>query len=150
LLQSPWADRSVILRLAGIYGPERLPRLKQLQAGQPLETAPADLLNLIHVDDAAEVIQRVADGPLVLPCVFLVADGQPVERGAFYAEAARLWQTPPPVFGTVPDGAQSHRGGGNKRVCNTRMQTELGVTLRYPSYREGLAAIRRDLRIAKT
>jgi hypothetical protein len=29
----------------------------------------------------------------------------------------------------------------NKRVRNTRIKTELGVTLRYPTYRHGLKAL---------
>ncbi len=146
LCASRWADRTVILRLAGIYGPHRLPRLRQLVAGQPIGAGPTDLLNLIHVDDAVQVIQRVADCRMPqLPRVFLVADGHSVERAAFYAEAARLWHTPPPVFGGDEQRrADRHRTPGNKRINNHRMRAELGITLRYPSYREGLAAIRSD------
>lgn len=61
LCASAWAARTVILRLAGIYGPHRLPRLRQLQAGEPLDTAPLGLLNLIHVEDAAQVVRHVAN-----------------------------------------------------------------------------------------
>ena len=67
LLQSAWAARTLILRLAGIYGPQRLPRLRQLQSGESLDTAPLGLLNLIHVDDAAQVVRQVADQALSLP-----------------------------------------------------------------------------------
>ncbi len=102
LLQSELADRTVILRLAGIYGPQRLPRRRQLRSGQPLDTAPQGLLNLIHVEDAAHVVQCVADRELRLPRVFLVADGQPVLRAVFYTEVARLWGTPPAVFERRP------------------------------------------------
>jgi nucleoside-diphosphate-sugar epimerase len=145
LLQSEFADRSVILRLAGIYGPARLPRLAQLRASQPIDTAPQNLLNLIHVDDAAHVVQQAAARALQLPRVFLVADGRPVVRAEFYAEAARLFGTPPAVFRSVPGGGLAdRRGRGHKRVCNDRMRTELGTRLRYPSYREGLAAILRE------
>jgi nucleoside-diphosphate-sugar epimerase len=139
LLQSPFASRSVILRLAGLYGPHRLPRLKQLQAGQPLEASPTDLLNLIHVDDAAQVVERAAEHTLELPRIFLVADGQPVLRADFYQEVARVWKTPPPVFHSAADPPRgSHRRGGCKRVCNARMRSELNITLRYPSFRHAL------------
>ena len=30
---------------------------------------------------------------------------------------------------------------GSRRIKNTRIKSELGVTLRYPTYREGLAAL---------
>jgi hypothetical protein len=29
----------------------------------------------------------------------------------------------------------------NRRICNARIKQELGVVLRYPSYREGLASL---------
>ncbi|MCU0958572.1 MAG: SDR family oxidoreductase [Pirellulaceae bacterium] len=144
LLQTDWARRTVILRLAGIYGPGRLPRLNQLRAGRPLDAAPDGLLNLIHVDDAAHVVQLVADRPLPLPRVYLVSDGHPVQRGDFYAEAARLLNTQPPVF-ERPVGATDAlgRSGGHKRVSNQRMRSELNPTLQFRSYREGLADIAR-------
>jgi nucleoside-diphosphate-sugar epimerase len=130
--------------LAGIYGPGRLPRLNQLRAGLPLDAAPDGLLNLIHVDDAARIVQLVADRPLPLPRVYLVSDGHPVLRGDFYAEAARRLNTPPPVFqdpACVIDSAG--RSGGHKRVSNQRMRSELNPTLQFPTYREGLADIAR-------
>ncbi len=142
LLQSPFSDRTVILRLAGLYGPGRLPRLRQLQAGQPIDTQPHHLLNLIHVDDAAQVVQQAAARALQLPRVLLVSDGQPVERLAFYQEAARLFGTPPAQFRSPSSPRPvAGRRAGHKRVHNDRLRAELGITLRYPSYRAGLAAI---------
>ena len=127
LCASAWAARTVILRLAGIYGPHRLPRLRQLQAGEPLDTAPLGLLNLIHVEDAAQVVRHVADQALQLPRVFLVADGHPVLRGTFYAEVARLWETPAANFGeSRVDVAARSRSGSHKRVSNARMQSGAG------------------------
>ncbi len=145
LLNSPWASRTVVLRLAGIYGPRRLPRLKQLQASEPLATNPEGLLNLIHVDDAAQAVIRAAAAQLQLPRLFLIADGHPVRRRAFYEELACLFQTPEPVFGTSLEEMGERSGsGGHKRVSNTRMLAELGIVLSYPSYREGLAAVACD------
>jgi len=34
--------------------------------------------------------------------------------------------------------------GDNRKVSNSRIKRELGVTLRYPSYREGLRALLDD------
>ena len=34
--------------------------------------------------------------------------------------------------------------GENKRVSNRRIKDELGVTLRHPTYREGLGALWRE------
>ena len=142
LLDSQWQARTVILRLAGLYGPQRLPRLRQLQAGEPLTASPDGLINLIHVEDAVQAIMRAAEMPMELPRLFLIADGHPVQRRQFYEELSRCFQTPAPTFQLRQgDKGRSGRSGGCKRVSNQRMTTELGVVLKYPSYREGLAAM---------
>jgi nucleoside-diphosphate-sugar epimerase len=143
LLASNWADKTVILRLAGIYGPGRLPRWRDLAAGRPLTADPHGVLNLIHVDDAVRAVERAATiSDIQLPGVFLISDGHPVRREEFYAELARLLQLPLPEF--VPPGPGqrgSQRGRGQKKVSNERMIKQLGVVPLYSSYREGLAAI---------
>lgn len=144
LWSSSWSTRAVVLRLAGIYGPGRLPRLKELLAGEPLRCDPKGVINLIHVDDAAAVVTRVVDLPLVLPRTYLVADGQPVARGEFYQELALRTHVPPPSFQVGAGSVGSaRRAGSHKRVSNERLINELGVQLLYPSYREGLAAVGR-------
>ena len=56
LAAHPLGARSIILRLAGIYGPGRVPFLDKLRAGEPIPAPSAGYLNLIHVDDAAAVV----------------------------------------------------------------------------------------------
>ena len=56
LAASPFAARGVILRLAGIYGPGRVPFIEELCAGEPIPAPTTGYLNLIHVDDAAETV----------------------------------------------------------------------------------------------
>lgn len=147
LRRHPLGARSVILRLAGIYGPGRVPYLDKLRAGEPLAVPSAGWLNLIHVDDAARIVvaaeqwaasQTKNDGPHV----FCVSDGSPVARGEYYAEVARLIGAPPPAFCTpAKDSPAAARATADRRVSNHKMLESLGVALRYPSYREGLAAI---------
>jgi nucleoside-diphosphate-sugar epimerase len=141
------AGRSVVLRLAGIYGPGRIPYLDKLRAGEPIAAPSAGWLNLIHVDDAARVVvaadawlaaRQASDGPHV----FNVSDGKPVIRGDYYAEVARLLGAPPPVFIAPPtDSPAALRASANRRIDNEKMLREFRVRLSYPSYREGLAAI---------
>ncbi|MBS0210251.1 MAG: SDR family oxidoreductase [Planctomycetes bacterium] len=140
LRASRWRDRAIILRLAGIYGPGRMPVSKLLMRGEPIPAAPDDRQNLIHVDDAATVVVAAAER-VPLPSLYNVADGQPVVRREFYSYLANILGTPPPTFD--PSAAQNDatRRSGDKQVSNAKLLTELGVTLRYPSYREGLAAI---------
>lgn len=141
LLAHPLGRCAVILRLAGIYGPGRIPRVKQLQAGQPIAAPSEGYLNLIHVDDAARVV-LAAESRAPGGSIYCVSDGQPVVRREYYEQLARLTGSPPPAFAPPPaDSPASQRAGSSKRVRNERLLRELRVTLDYPSYREGLAAI---------
>jgi nucleoside-diphosphate-sugar epimerase len=133
---------SVILRLAGIYGPGRIPFLKELKESQPIAAPSTGWLNLIHVDDAAEVVNAAsilssfADGPRV----YCVSDGQPVERGEYYSEVARQIGAAPPQFTKPESGSpRAARAEANRRISNARMLADLRVTLTYPDYRAGLA-----------
>jgi nucleoside-diphosphate-sugar epimerase len=134
-------QRSLILRLAGIYGPGRIPRAGTLLAGQPID-APADgHLNLIHVDDAAAIV-LLAESKAPLPRTYVVSDGQPVVRADYYGELARLLNAPPPRFAPPdPSSPAAQRAASDKRVSNRRLVSELAPSFRFPSYREGLAAI---------
>ena len=146
----PLGRRSAILRLAGIYGPGRVPYLDKLKANEPIAAPSAGWLNLIHVDDAARIVVAIdrwlaerwrSDGPHV----FCVSDGSPVARGEYYAEAARLIGASPPRFTTpAADSPAAARAGADRRVSNAKLHawmSEAGISLAYPSYRAGLAQI---------
>ncbi|MGA2256675.1 MAG: SDR family oxidoreductase [Thermoguttaceae bacterium] len=129
----------IILRLAGIYGPGRLPRRSELAAGQPLPIATGQQVNLIHVDDAAAAV-LAAEAYARPPRTYIISDGRPVERREYFAEMARQLGLPRPSFREPLPGEITGRGGGDKRVSNARMLGELHLKLAYPTYREGLAA----------
>lgn len=137
----PLGQRTVILRTAGIYGPGRIPRRKELQAGLPIEAPSEGYLNLIHVDDAASVV-IAAEKHAPLPSLYCVSDGHPVVRREYFRELATLLGAPEPTFRPPPAGSPAtERAGASKRISNRRMLAELRVELQHPSYREGLAAI---------
>jgi nucleoside-diphosphate-sugar epimerase len=142
LAAHPLGSQSVILRLAGIYGPGRVPFINELQAGEPIPAPSDGYVNLIHVDDAARVVLaadyvRAFEGG---PRVYCVSDGCPVERGEFYREVARQIGAPRPRFVKPdPESPRAVRATANRRVRNTRMLQELEVKLAYPDYRAGLA-----------
>lgn len=142
LCQSSLAARGVILRMAGLYGPGRIPNRAPLLAGEPLAVPTEGFLNLIHIDDAASVVLAAEAADVELPRRYVVSDGHPVRRGEYYAELARLLHAPAPRFvEPAADDARAARAAADKRVDNSRMLAELRVSLAYPSYREGLAAI---------
>jgi len=147
LASHPIAKNSLILRLAGIYGPGRIPFLEKLRAGEPIPAASEGYLNLIHVDDAATVVTAAAQLPPFDdgPRIYCVSDGHPAQRGDYYREVARRLGASPPTF-VKPDlnSPRAARAEANRRINNERMLSDLGVTLHFPDCRAGLAAILTD------
>ncbi len=144
-------DRGIVLRLAGIYGPGRVPRRAELVSGESLPIAAGEYLNLIHVEDAAAAV-LAAEAYAQPPRTYIISDGHPVKRRDYFAELARQFGLPPPSFRDPLPGEAVGRRGGNKRVSNARMLAELQLKLAYPTYREGLAAEilpQRNTKIAK-
>jgi len=133
LLAAHAAGPGTVLRLAGIYGPGRLPRLDDLRAGRPIAADPDSWLNLIHVDDAAMVVTAVAAAPAPGPR-YVVSDGHPVRRRAWYGRLAALTGSPEPRF----DAAAPRSRGADKRVDPSRLFREIGPTLTHP---DALAAL---------
>jgi nucleoside-diphosphate-sugar epimerase len=141
LASHPLGQRAIVLRMAGLYGPGRIPNAAAIRAGEPIGVAEHGYLNLVHVDDAAQVIVQV-DRQTRPPQAFVVSDGHPVERREYYRELARLLGLSPPTFVTpTADAATGSRSESSKRASNARLMAELSPTFAYPSYREGLAAI---------
>ena len=130
--------QSIILRLAGIYGPGRLlRRLHELSSETPIPGNPAAWLNLIHVDDAtAAVVAANSRGPD--GSTWLVCDERPIPRRDYYELLARLATAPPPVFATECGACVEHAVDLNKRCSSRRIRSELGLVLRYPTIADGL------------
>lgn len=135
----PEPGAAVVLRFAGIYGPNRLlSRIETLRAGQPLSGRADAWLNLIHVDDGAATVIAAAEAEYPLRN-YLVSDDLPVQRGAYYTHLAELTGAPQPTF---DESAPSPRGSGglNKRCLNARLKSELMPNLRFPTFQEGLVS----------
>jgi len=135
-----------VFRLPGIYGPGRS-AIDQVRAGTARRIdKPGHLFSRIHVEDIAgtvlRAITRSPDG-----AVYNVADDLPASSSDVVAFACELLGRPaPPVIPweqaapTLSAMARSFYAA-NRRVRNDRIKSELGVVLRYPTYREGLRAI---------
>lgn len=131
-----------VFRLPGIYGPGRsaLDRLKHGPVARI--DLPGHVFSRVHVDDivAAMLASFEAGGP----GVYNLADDEPAPGEAVTAHAARLLGQEPPPLQSLDAANLSVMGrafyGENRRVANGKMTRDLGVTLRYPDYRAGLAA----------
>lgn len=133
-------EHSIVLRLAGIYGPDRLPQAAMLKRGEPLSVAADAYLNLIHVDDIVRTIQACEQ--LQTPDLLCVSDGHPVVRSEFYSHLAQLLGTAPPAFEPPVAGtSRAERARGSKRIRNQRLVEQLQPNFRFPTYKEGLDAI---------
>jgi len=134
-----------ILRLPGIYGPGRNALVNLVRGHAKRIVKPGQVFNRIHVRDIAQAIEaahvRRANG------IFNICDDEPTPGADPVSYAAQLLgMAPPPeldfdaIKPTLPPMAQSFYAE-SKRVRNTRMKDELGVTLAYPTYRRGLRAL---------
>jgi nucleoside-diphosphate-sugar epimerase len=138
---------AVALRAAGIYGPGRGVHAR-LRAGEYRVIGAGDgFVSRIHVDDLVGAIIAAATARALSRDVYNVADDEPSRsRDHADAVAALLGLAPPP---SIPPEQASPLArallGGNRRIANHRLKRELGVALRYPSWREGtLAALAED------
>ena len=119
--------------------------MAKLRSSEPLQVAADSYLNLIHVDDVVQVIVA-ADEHVNSPTMLCVSDGQPVIRRDFYLHLTELLGVPAPTFEPLPlRSNQAVRAQGNKRIRNERLMSNLQIKLRFPSYREGLAAFSQNL-----
>lgn len=128
----------VILRLSGIYGPGRLLRRKEeLEQQLPISGRADAFLNLIHVDDAAEVAFVAAEAA-PSQSLYLVSDDQPVTRREYYTQLSKSFGTPDPVFAESGAADQSRVQGLGKRCSNQRLKDDLKIELTYPTIFEGV------------
>jgi nucleoside-diphosphate-sugar epimerase len=136
--------RPVILRLAPVYGPGRGVRERLKKGTYKLLDDGQHAISRIHVDDVVRVIfaaeERAPDKAL-----YLVADDEPTTQRD-YAKwlSERMGLPMPPARSRFEPGAAkvAHR---NRRIRNTKMKAELALTLKYPTFREGEAAIEAEL-----
>ena len=136
-----------LMRLAGIYGPGRsaFDELRRGQARRVIQ--PGHAFGRIHVDDIAAAILAAIGRPPAGTRVLNFSDDEPAESAAVIEYAARLAGLPIPpavlfeqAVSNMSDMARSF-WAENRRVASARTQEALGITWRYPSYREGLSAI---------
>lgn len=138
----PWTS----LRAAGIYGPGRS-LVDRLRRGEARVFGDGSAhISRIHVFDLVSAVlaaaDRGVDGPV--NC----GDDDPAPFGQVLDAAAALLGLPPPPRVDPETLAATTRAlvMGNRRVANRRLREELGVALRYPSWRvaaeEQLAAER--------
>jgi len=132
-----------VLRLGGIYGPGRLlRRVESLRQNQPLPGTGSEWLNLIHVHDAATIIQAVLRSENA-PDLINVVSPNIVTRQQYYALLAEQSGASAPIFegnsaSTGNAGAnQGRQRSGNKRVMSRHL-SDVDAARHYDDPADGL------------
>jgi len=135
-----------IVRFAGLYGPGRIIGMQAVRGGAPLVGDPGAWLNLIHGDDAADLMiaMMTAKSP---GGVELGSDGSPVTRIDYYTTLARSLGVPPPRV-LDPAAAAAHLNlpaaklprSTSKRCDNVITCRRTGWLPRHPHFLSGLRA----------
>ncbi len=136
----------VVLRVAGIYGPGRLPVEKVREGAPVLAESESPFSNRIHSEDLARICVAAAKRGRA-GAVYNVSDGRPGTMAQYHYAVADLLGVPRPPAVTM-DEARRVMGGSmlsylseSKRVDNRKMIEELEVALLYSTLESGIAAI---------
>lgn len=131
-----------VFRLAGIYGPGRGPFAKVRSGAARRIVKPGQVFSRIHVDDIAQVLAASIVRPRA-GAVYNLCDDDPAPPQDVIGHAADLLGLPLPpeeAFETAEMTPMARSFyAESKRVRNDRIKAELGVHLRFPDYRAGLA-----------
>jgi nucleoside-diphosphate-sugar epimerase len=132
--------RTVVLRLAPVYGPGRGVRARLRAGTYKLLDDGQHAISRIHIDDVVGTVFAVEDRA-PSHARYLVADDQPTTQLEYATWLCERMGLPlPPSRPTVEPGKPRvpHR---NRRIRNTALKAALELTLKYPTFREGEAAI---------
>jgi len=142
-----WADAHgvqwTILRVPGIYGPDKLP-LDRLRKGLPLlRESEAPYTNRIHGEDLAAICVAAMQSEKT-NTVYNVSDGHPSNMTDYFFRVADAAGLPRPPL-VSRDGANAVLSAGmlsflndSRRMRNDRLLNELGITLQFPDLEAGL------------
>jgi nucleoside-diphosphate-sugar epimerase len=145
--EQAWLDSGLpvhLFRLAGIYGPGRNAFVNLRDGTARRIVKPGQVFSRIHVDDIATVLEASIAQPHP-GRIYNVCDDEPAppqDVVAYAADLAGVSAPPEQPYDTAelsPMARTFYRD--NRRVRNERIGRELGVTLAYPTYREGLSAL---------
>lgn len=136
----------VILRVAGIYGPDRLPETR-LREQAPMPAAEdCGYTNRIHIEDLAEICVEIMARPAVTG-LFNVSDGSPGNMREYFDLAAdalglpHLPVLPRDQMETTLSPQMLSYLSESRRIKNDKLLRTLTISLRYPDLKSGLANV---------
>lgn len=126
----------IILRSAGIYGPDRLlRRIESLKQQEPITGNPDSWLNLVHVEDLSKAVLALESASNVSGKTYLACDDRPIHRREYYELLATLSEAPPPIFESAAETTTL-----GKRCSNIQLKTDTAWQPVYSDILTGLPA----------
>ena len=136
-----------LFRAAGIYGPHRSPFKALAEGRSKIIDKPGHYFNRIHQSDITKVIIAAMAQPRARRIINL-CDEEPAPQGDVIRYAAKLMgvEAPKPIAFEEAELSPMARTFyvSRRRLKSNIISKELGVSLEYPTYREGLNAIYQD------
>ena len=133
----------VILRVAGIYGPDKLPIARLKNRDPIVNDQDSPYTNRIHADDLADIcIKALLESHLT--GVYNVTDGHPGKMYDYFNQVASAFGLPaPPTITMAEASAQLSKGmlsymAESRRISNRKLLDDFNFQLRYPSLEQGL------------
>ena len=140
--------KTVIFRLAGIYGPGRslVDRLMKDEDVYIVDK-PAHLFNRIHVEDIVGVVEKAMSSSSKTK-IFNLSDDLPATQLDVAKFAASLLKKNCPEIVSLNSEMVSEMAKSfykeEKKVSNKKLKDELGYKLVFPSFKEGLFSIHKN------
>ena len=136
----------VILRVPGIYGPNRLP-IERIKSGAPiLKESQSPFTNRIHADDLAAICVAAAENAPA-NSLYNVTDGHPGTMSQYFKDIAVACHLPQPPEIDMAEAQKVMSPGmlsylkESRRIKNDKLIRELNITLSYPTLEVGLKQI---------
>ena len=133
---------AAVLRLGGIYGPGRTGMIERALRNPPPQDALPQYTNRIHRDDCAAALRHLL--------LLLIPDPEPIYLGVDHEPADRRtvaeWLTSHlgedlPENPSTPGAEPRDRPGRTNKRCSNKLLLDSGYKFRYPTFREGFAAL---------
>ncbi len=128
---------SVVVRLGGIYGPDRTSLIDRARGGELRLRGDAHFTNRIHRDDAAGLIRHLLLHESPEP-LYLGVDNESADQAEVYRWLGAELGVEVPVEDEEGEGtSESRRVGVGSKRCSNQLARKSGYRFRYPSFREG-------------
>ena len=124
---------ATVLRCPALYGPERGLHARVLRGEHRIPGDGTRFLSRIHVEDLAQLV--LASLPRGVTMV--VGDLEPAPHGDVVRFVSEAYGVPMPPFVPLESVHESLRA--DRRVDASRALRASGITLRYPSYKDGMS-----------